>query len=108
MRFGRVTSSPGTKNAQKYYTWLRSKMRCIVTTGESSCRGAIVMAQQAAEESLAADLADIRRWIPRWIIWRTRCRSRYCPVPELLVWTVLVEETDMSPADMIEMPKTEA
>ncbi|MHC4698280.1 MAG: hypothetical protein ACYTFA_16230 [Planctomycetota bacterium] len=38
-------------------------MRFVALIGESSGGNAIVMAQQSAEESLAADAADLRRWI---------------------------------------------
>ena len=51
------------QTARQHYTWLRAKMRLVLTTVESSRRNAIVMAQQSTEESLAADSADLLRGV---------------------------------------------
>lgn len=50
-----VMSSLGAGNVWQHHACLRSKMCFVVLTGESSGRLSVVMAQQSAEKSPAAD-----------------------------------------------------
>ena len=83
-------------------------MRWILEPGEVSGRGAIVMPQQAAEETPAADSTNVRGiGACRFFRW-TCCCGGHCPVAQPLVWAVLVEEANVSLAGVIEMAEAEA
>ena len=66
------------------------------------------MAQQSAEESLAADGTGLQRGCCHTVLRRTCGRSGYRLVAESLVWAMFVEEAYIVLADVVEIPKTEA
>ena len=91
-----------------HYTLLRSKIQVAMMGDNSSGRNAIVMLQQSTEKLLAADGADIGNRINRRRVRRPGCRGRDRQVPKPLVWAILVVETNVRLADVVEMAQTEA
>ena len=101
---GQMSRSSGAEGARRHHTWSRSDIRYAEMTAEGSGRGAIVVAQQSAQESLTSDLADVGRCVEREFLQRPRRCVGHCPVSQPLVWAMLVEEANVFLADVVEMP----
>jgi hypothetical protein len=80
----------------------------VATIGVGSGRGAVVMAQQSAQEALAADAFDFRGNVEcRLLRWPRCCRGQ-SPIPESLMRAVRIVEPDEFLADMVEVAHAEA
>lgn len=93
--FGQVTISLSVPSARRHHMSSQPNMHCMETTDESSGCGAVIVAQQSAEKSLAADATDLRRWIRRESLRWTRCCSGERPIPEPLVRVMFVGKANV-------------